>query len=158
MEKKKYLNTRWDTLIVDKPYVFIPGNAPSSKNSKIKGRFFSKTVQNYLRSFGIQCFSSRKKEVKLYKTIPSKYKYPVEELKELFKNVEYPIKVGLHFIRKTTHKADFINLCQLQFDLWTAFGIIPDDNMDFIIPICTILNKKFYTYDKDNPGIIVTIQ
>ena len=46
--------------------IFIPGNVPSLKNSKVKtgrGIFASPTVTKYLKSLGIQRFSSRKKEV-----------------------------------------------------------------------------------------------
>ena len=49
--------------------IFIPGNIPSLKNSKVKtarGIFSSPTVNKFLRSIGIQKFNSRKKEVKGY--------------------------------------------------------------------------------------------
>ena len=48
---------------------FIQGNCPSLKNSKIKGEngiFHSKTVGKYLKSLGIQHYSSSKKTVKGY--------------------------------------------------------------------------------------------
>ncbi len=51
--------------------IFIPGNVPSLKNSKIKtarGIFPSKTVMKYLRSLGIQKYSVSKKEVIGFKT------------------------------------------------------------------------------------------
>ena len=135
--------------------VFIAGNCPSSKNSKIKGRFFSKTVQKYLRSYGIKTFSSRRKFVDEYKTILMTY--PVDKLKELFKGYNYPITVGLHFIRGTRHSWDFHNACQLQFDLWTAFDIIEDDDMDHVIPQCLWINGKHYSYSKEKPGVIIKI-
>ena len=52
-------------------YLFIQNNVPSLKNSKIKtsrGIFSSKTVGKYLRSLGIQSYSSSKKLVKGYVT------------------------------------------------------------------------------------------
>jgi len=67
--------------------VFINGNVASSKNSKIntsKGSFMSKTVKKYLRSFGIQTFSSSRKSVTEYKTIPMTF--PIEQLKEELKS------------------------------------------------------------------------
>jgi len=133
--------------------VFIEGNVPSSKNSKIKGKFFSKTVQKYLRSFGIQSFSSRRKEVKGYKTI--EMTFPIEELKEELKSDIYPIKIGFHFVRGSKHKFDFGNVTQILLDLFTSFDIIPDDNMDYIIPECLTIDDKYYSYNKDNPGVYI---
>lgn len=135
--------------------IFIKYNIPSSKNSKIKGRFFSKTVQKFLRSYGIQSFSSRKKEVIGYKTIPMTF--PVNELKELFKDIDYPLIVGMHFVRGTRHKCDFGNLQQILADLFTAFDIIPDDNMDYFFAVPLNLNGEFYSYNKENPGVFIKI-
>ena len=140
------------------PGIFISGNVPSSKNSKIntsRGSFNSKTVQKYLRSYGIQHYSSSKKEIKTYKTIPMTF--PVDELKELFKDKQYPIIIGMHFVRGSKHKWDFHNACQIILDLFTAFDIIEDDNMDCIIPECLFINGKHYSYSKENPGVIVLI-
>lgn len=136
--------------------IFIPLNTPSSKNSKIKtskGLFHSKTVTNYLRALGIQSFSSSKKEVTLYKTIP--LIFPLKELKELFLNVPPPIIIGFHFIRDSKRKADFHNLVQLPLDLMTAFKIIPDDNMDEIFPIPFSINNsgQLFSIDKKYPGV-----
>ena len=135
--------------------VFIKGNTPSSKNSKINGKFFSKTVQNYLKSFNIQSFSSFKKEVKGYKT--KIITFPVQELKELFNNKSYPLVIGFHFIRGTKHKFDFGNITQILLDLFTAFDIIEDDNMECVIPMPLQLDNKWFSYDKENPGVIIKL-
>jgi hypothetical protein len=47
--------------------IFIKGNVPSLKNSKIKGIYHPKTVTKYLRSLNIQGYSASKKTVKEYK-------------------------------------------------------------------------------------------
>ena len=60
--------------------IFIPGNVPSLKNSKIKterGVFASKTVTTYLKLFGIKSFKSSSnkngnKNVELYKRFNGK--------------------------------------------------------------------------------------
>jgi len=135
--------------------VFIPYNTPSSKNSKIKGKFFSKSVQKYLRKHGIQSFSSSRKEVKTYKTIP--LTFPVEELKELFKDVEYPVRVGFYFVRDSKRQFDGINICQILFDIFTAFDIIPDDNMDYTIPYFMKKEGKYYHVDKENAGAYIKV-
>lgn len=141
---------------------FIPGNTPSSKNSKqvsySKGRTIvghSKTVKKYLKSFGIQSYSPVKKTVTKYKTIP--YCFPEEELKDFFKDVDTPLVLGIHFVRGTRHKFDFGNICQIILDLLTAMEIIEDDNMDFLIPIPVKKDDKWYSYDKENPGVYLSI-
>ena len=138
--------------------VFIPNNTPSSKNSKIntkQGSFNSKTVQKYLREHGIQSYSSSRKEVKYYKIIPMTF--PVGELRALFKDANFPVTIGMHFARNSKHKWDFHNACQIILDLFTAFDIIPDDNMDYIIPQCYWMNNKHFSYDKEKPGVYITI-
>lgn len=138
--------------------LFIEHNVPSSKNSKIntsRGSFMSKTVKKYLRAHGIQSFSSRRKEVKPYKTIPMTF--PVDELREMFSGTELPMFVGMHFIRGTRHKADFGNLQQILADLFVAFELIEDDNMDYFFAVPLNIEGKWYSYNKENPGVILKI-
>lgn len=132
---------------------FISGNVPSSKNSKVMGRFHSKTVKKYLRSYGIQHYSPSRQEVKPYVTIPMTF--PVKELTELFKGQEYPFEIGFHFVRGSKHKFDFHNAVQILFDLFTAFKIIEDDNSDCVVPRCIWNGNTTYTYDKENPGVYI---
>lgn len=139
--------------------VFIKGNIPSSKNSKVatsRGVFHSKAVSKFLREQGIQHYSSGRKEVTLYKTIP--LKFPVKELKELFKDVQYPCELGLHFVRDKKTKFDFINISQIIMDILVAFDIIPDDNMDYIIPYAHVIDNRYYTVDKLNPGVYIVVK
>lgn len=140
----------------DKPLmVFIKHNTPSSKNSRIKGKFFSKPVQKYLRNYGIKSFSSSKKTVERYVTIPMTF--PVEELKELFKDKEYPIVLGFHFVRDSKRRWDIINIMQIILDLLTAFSIIEDDAADYIIPMPFEIDGKYWSYDKLAPGVHLKI-
>ena len=136
--------------------LFIPGNTPSSKNSKIKHNILSKTTQSYLRSFGIQRYSAKRREVIGYKTIPMTF--PVEELKEFFKNIKYPIVLELHFVRKDHRRADFINLVQVLMDLFQAFDLIPEDDMTHIFVAPLKIDGKYYSIDKENPGVYINIQ
>jgi len=133
---------------------------PSLKNSKIKtsrGIFPSKTVKSYLSDLGIQRYSASRKEVFGYAKKPNK----IEELREVFNKAlegkEPPVEMGFHFVRKTKHKFDFNNANQIIADLLTAHGIIEDDNMDYFIPYAFKMNNKFYTIDKDNPGVYLRI-
>ena len=52
-------------LIGNENLIFIPGNTPSLKNSKVKtarGIFSSTTVKKYLRNLGIQNYSNVSKD------------------------------------------------------------------------------------------------
>lgn len=137
--------------------IFIKGNVPSLKNSKIKtskGIFPSKTVVNYLKELGIIHYSSGKKEVKCYKTKPNLFA-------EQFKNNVKPstqVIIEFHFVRNSKHKFDFNNATQIILDLLTAHDFIEDDNMDWVIPFPMKLNDKWYSYNKENPGVYINIK
>jgi len=138
--------------------VFINFNAPSLKNGKIatsKGVFSSKTVQKYLRKHGIQHYSCRKKTVATYKTIPMTF--PVDELKQLFAGCSYPIVIGMHFVRDSNRAFDFNNANSLIMDLFTAFDIIEDDNMNVCYPQVLYIDNKHFSVDKANPGCYIKI-
>jgi len=116
---------------------FIPGNVPSSKNSKIwTGRFlvWSKTAQKYVKN--------TKKYWEDYR----------EDFKCCFDACNLPVKVKFKFIRGTRHKFDYVNPLQTVMDLMTTHGWIPDDNCDIILPVF-----EEYEYDKENPGVLITI-
>lgn len=138
--------------------VFIAGNVPSSKNSKVatsRGVFSSKTVSRYLRSLGIQHFSSSRKTVKEYAATdrPNLFRLAFKS----WKKSEEQVVIGFHFVRKSRHKFDFGNACQIIQDLMVAHDIIEDDNMDYLIPMPYKKNKKWYTYDKENPGVYIKV-
>lgn len=140
--------------------VFISGNIPSSKNSKVatsRGIFHSKTVAKFLREIGIQQYSVSKKEVTYYKTKPCLF--PVKDLSKLLSSSDTvkPIKIGVHFVRKTKSQFDFHNICQIIFDLLVAFDIIEDDNMDCILPFPMQIDNRWYSIDKNNPGAWIDV-
>ena len=136
--------------------IFIKGNVPSSKNSKIatsKGVFHSKTVMNYLRSLGIQHYSVTHKTVMGYKTKPNLFR-------QAFKDWEKPtefIKLGLHFIRDSKRDADFTNICQIIFDLMVAHDFIEDDSMRYVLPFPLEIDGEYFSYSKENPGVIIRV-
>ncbi len=139
--------------------IFIPGNVPSLKNSKIKTRhgiFASKTVGKYLRALGIQHYSVTRKEVKGYKDPlrPNQFEAFREEVAKYIQGPG-PHKIGFHFVRKSKHKFDFHNAVQIVADLMVAHDFVEDDNMDHFIPFPVQKNEKWYSYDKENPGVWV---
>ncbi len=137
--------------------IFIPGNIPSLKNSKVatgKGVFMSKTCRLYLQSQGIKRYSAARKEVDEYKTRRNVFR---ESIGEIFHGVEYPVIMGCHFVRDSKRKFDFINACQIFFDLLTAHGFIHDDDMDHLIPTPMLMGGRWYTVDKAQPGVWIKI-
>ena len=146
--------------MVENELIFIPGNVPSSKNSRINtkhGSFASKTVKAYLNSLGIQSYSSSKKIVKGYINKPN----VIEGLRESFlkqtEGKELPLEIGFHFVRDSKRKFDFHNIVQVILDILTASDIIIDDSMDFAIPFALKIGGGFYSVDKNNPGVYIKI-
>ena len=141
--------------------IWISGNVPSLKNSKVKtsrGIFSSKTVKKYLANLGIQRYSSSRKEVLGYKTRPNIFQEQiVPQIIELLENKEPPFEIGFHFVRGTKHKFDFNNANQLIADLIVAHDVLEDDNMDYFIPFALKIDNKFYSVDKTNPGVWIKI-
>lgn len=151
--------------------IFIPGNIPSLKNSKIKtahGVFSSKTVKKFLNNLGIQSYSVRKKIIKGYVNKPNYFEELRSQFEEALENKEYPILVSFHFVRDTKRLFDFGNATELIFDLLTSHDIIPDDNVSYVFPsVMTIdgilpnetnMNQlQWYSVDKNNSGVYIKI-
>lgn len=140
--------------------IFIPFNVPSLKNSKIKtsrGIFPSRTVKKYLQNLGILRYSSSKKKVDEYKTKENVFKEKAHEIKQQLKHMEPPYKIGFHFVRDSKRKFDFHNAVQIVADLLVAHDAIEDDNMDYFIPFPSKIKGKFYSYDKENPGVYIKV-
>lgn len=141
MEKKTLLNGE-----VRHSSIFIPINTPSLKNSKMwTGRrlIASKTVLSYIKATQQDYTNNRDIWLKM------------------IEGKEKPFIVGFHFIRKSKHKFDFINACQIVQDLMVKNNWIEDDNMDELIPACLFIeedNQLYgYTYDKENPGVLINV-
>lgn len=146
--------------MVNNKLIFIPGNVPSSKNSRIntdKGSFASKTVKSYLNSLGIQSYSSSKKLVKGYVNKPNLIENLREDFLKQTSDKELPLEIGFHFVRDSRRKFDFHNIVQVVLDLMTAHDLIIDDNMDCVIPFALKIEGKFYSVDKENCGVWIKI-
>lgn len=120
------------------------------------GKFPSKTVLKWLRGFGIKSYSGSRKEVIFFVRILAQYDFyeickPIKECKD------YPIKLGFHFIRGSKHKWDFNNANHIITDLMTAFDIIPDDSVKYLLPFPLEINGEYWHYDEKNPGVIIKI-
>lgn len=116
---------------------FIPGNTPSSKNSKIwTGRFLisSKTTSRYVKST---------KEI---------YLSECENFKRGLEIIPRPLSIAFFFVRDSKRRFDYINVSQIVLDLMVENNYICDDAATEIEPIFT----GFIT-DKKNAGVIVKI-
>ena len=146
--------------MVENELIFIPGNVPSSKNSRINtkhGSFASKTVKTYLNSLGIQSYSSSKKLVKGYVNKPNLIENLREDFLKQTSGKQLPLEIGFHFVRDSRRKFDFHNIVQVVLDLLTASDFIIDDNMDCVIPFALKRDGKFYSVDKENCGVWIKI-
>lgn len=120
--------------------IFIPGNVPSSKNSRVwTGKFFvsSKAVTKW------------RKETKPYWELDEEV---VEFINKAHKN-GLPFKLEITFVRNSKHKFDYINPCQTIMDEMVKYGWIEDDNADIVIPVFMP-----YKYDKEHPGVYLHVQ
>lgn len=118
--------------------IFIPGNVPSSKNSKIwTGKFLinSKTVTKYLKS-----------TEKIYENESDNFR--IETLDK-----EYPLHVEFKFVRDSKRLFDLINAAQIVQDLMVKYEWIPDDNYTYLIPH---FNPEV-VIDKKNCGVYITV-
>jgi len=68
-----------------------------------------------------------------------------------------PIVIGMHFVRGSKHKWDFINPAQTIQDEMTKAGWIDDDNVDEILPVPLLINDSYWSYDKSNPGVYIAV-
>jgi len=153
--------------------MFIPGNVPSLKNSKIKtsrGIFSSKTVKKYIMALGIQSFSSSKQTVKGYvdPNRPNQFEALRPHFEAMRKGKEYPLIIGYHHVRNSKRLFDFSNSVEIIQDLLTAHGFIPDDNVKYVLPVPMTIDGKlaiegkvreeeWYSVDKENPGVHIKL-
>jgi|TARA_R110000744_G_scaffold259454_1_gene374569 hypothetical protein len=153
--------------------IFVPGNIPSLKNSKVKtsrGIFHSPTVSKFIRSLGIQHFNSRKKEIKGYKDPlrPNRFEALRSKFEKMKEGKDDPIIIGYHQVRNSKRLFDFSNSVELVQDLLTAHDFIEDDNVQFVFPVPMtidgelpvegkIRDKPLYSVDKANPGVWIKL-
>ena len=124
--------------------IFIPGSVPSSKNSKIftRGRklIWSKAASLYRKNSKESFILNR------------------EHFLSMLNGKEKPYIICFHFVRATKHKYDFVNVVQTIQDLMVEYGYIEDDNIDIMLPFPLIINNKYSSYNKENPGVYIEIK
>ena len=119
--------------------IFIPGNVPSSKNSKQwtgKMLIHSKATRNYIRD-----------TKEFYRHWEESFNSQV-----ILNTTTDVIHVDFYFIRSSRRKFDYINPAQTVQDLMVKYGWIEDDNCDIIVP-----HFSGYHVDKNNPGVLIRV-
>lgn len=118
--------------------IFIHGNVPSSKNSKVwtgKMLVSSGRVYRYKKQAQIQFEAHRNKFIK------------VAAKKSL------PLFVKFTFFRETHQRFDFNNISQIVCDMMVLCKWIEDDSYKFLVPV---FNPEVII-DKSNPGVKIEI-
>ena len=64
-----------------------------------------------------------------------------------------PYKIGFKFIRGTRHRFDYVNPLQTVQDLMVKYDWLEDDSSDHLLPVFDT-----YEYNKDKPGVLITIK
>ena len=138
----------------------MPGEVPSSKNSKEIGFLYmkkgSKSSIYHLKNgsyMPVRLNLNSSKATKRYiKEREWEYVANKKEFKELVKNFEPPYRICFKFFRKTKRKFDYINAAQIVQDMMVKHGWIEDDD-------CVNVRPYFLEYevDKNNPGVLISI-
>jgi len=122
--------------------LFCEGNVPSSKNGRRwTGKYFvpSKATIRW------------RKDTKWW-WIENK-----DVFKELVKNKKLPLKVGLHFVRGSRHRYDWVNPVQTIQDEMVKMEWIEDDDVINILPFPFKMKKSFTSYNKERAGFYLKV-
>lgn len=124
--------------------VFVPGNVPSSKNSrqtnmKTGRSFVSKTVARY------------------YKSTEEFFLLGRNAWRRRWDTLSKPWPIYFHFVRGSRHKFDWINPAQTIQDRLTKFDWIDDDNTSVMIPFPLLVDGEWSTINLDEPGCWIYI-
>ena len=118
--------------------IYISGNVPSSKNSKMwTGRMLisSKTVRKYIAATEYDWMANKSKFL------------------TMIDGLEKPYKIHFKFIRDSKRRFDYINALQCPLDLMVKNGYLEDDNADNVIPVI-----EPYEYKKGEGGLILSVK
>jgi hypothetical protein len=123
---------------------FIPGNVPSSKNSRIynhdlKRSFPSKIVSRYYRASS-----------KHYKALRDEFHLEMLGFKK-------PVFIKLHFVRSSKRRYDWVNPVQTVQDRMVNFNWIDDDDVENIYPAPLKIGGKYTSVSKDEAGVFIQI-
>jgi len=122
---------------MDNNTIYIAGNVPSSKNSKMwTGRMLisSKVVRNYIVNTEYDWMSNKSKFL------------------SMIEGKEKPYRICFKFIRDSKRRFDYVNALQCPLDLMVKYQWLEDDNADCVIPVFVP-----YEYRKNDGGVEITV-
>lgn len=121
---------------------FCEGNVPSSKNGRRwTGKYFVPSKATITWRKETKCWWDEYKE-EFLKGVKDKVK---------------PYKIGIHFVRNSRHKYDWINPVQTIQDEMVKQGWIDDDNITQMMPFPFVMNGSYSTYNKEKPGFYIKV-
>lgn len=118
--------------------IFIYGNVPSSKNSKV-------WTGKLLVSSGI-VYRYKRQALRQFNAHKNRFIKAAE-------NKPLPLLVHFTFFRETKQRFDFNNISQIVCDLMVKSGWIEDDSYKYLVPV---FNPEVII-DKINPGVKIEI-
>lgn len=125
--------------------IFIPYNVPSSKNNRRNFRgisLYSKVAENYVKITKAMFLDNK------------------QQFLSMLEGKSKPYIIGFHFIRQSKHQFDFTNAVEILADLMQKYEWLENDNMDnaIFVPIESVVEQgKYYSYDKNNPGVYIKV-
>lgn len=123
--------------------IFIPGNVPSSKNSRSLA-----IVNGKPKSFESKlCRDYRKQNSGLFMDLHKVFSQRIAGKSK-------PYRIEFLFARKTKQRFDHHNAVQLLLDMMSEYGWIADDNADEALAIPPM---QPYFISKEKPGVYITV-
>ena len=130
--------------------IFIPGNVPALKNSKMIIGLGAKCPKCKCSPRRILISS---KTVRTWKKVTEPYwQQNKQEFIKLISKLEPPYKIGFYFQRKSRHKFDYTNAIDTLQDEMVHQNWLEDDNATMIIPVAL-----GFEHCKDNPGVVIKV-
>ena len=131
---------------------FIPGNVPSSKNSR--------RIVTIKRKDGTkQQLSIASDQTKRYQ---ANVAYIFRAKKSLFRKTiaaigPAPYYIGFFFIRKSKHRFDQINPAQTVQDEMVDHEWIDDDDVTNFCPCPVFIENSFWKHHAKDPGVLIVV-
>lgn len=126
------------------PFLFIPSEVPSAKNSKQIA--INKTT-------GKRTIISSKMAINYKENTKWSYALNRNAFKKMIENLTPPYYIGMYFYRGSKCKFDYNNIGQTVLDRMVEHHWIEDDHSGIVIPV--ILGHE-YT-DKKSAGVLITV-
>lgn len=123
---------------------WIPGEVPSSKNSRNIFQDKSGKIKNLPND----------QSLRYYKATRTTYQIYCNSFRRQVKST--PVKVEMFFVRKTNGTWDHHNAIQIVADQMVKCAWVPDDDVKNLL-IYPPLNEPYYAVDKNNPGVLIRI-